>query len=146
MPLYEFACECGLEFERLIPRWSDANPSCGYCGAQTARRPGAVSLGGSARPPSNDARMPRSWRGTKNGDSGYVGHWRGVLERRQSFEEKHPEHAKPRAAVAAHEGSFHGNPLTYQELGARMATTNDRSEALQHAAASRAIAQTSIET
>ncbi|MDN5856614.1 MAG: hypothetical protein L0K86_28020, partial [Actinomycetia bacterium] len=47
----------------------------------------------------------------------------------RKFEEKNPEHSTKREAVAAHEGAFEAQPLTYRELASRSATSGDATEA-----------------
>lgn len=126
MPIFDFRSECGTRFEALIDSWAAPNPACPHCGAETSRIPGLGRVGG-ARPPAGDEGAPMSWEGTHRGDREYIAGWRRRLDRRRSFEERHPEHATRRDAVAAHEGVFERAPLTYRELAARAETRAEAS-------------------
>ncbi|WP_280784702.1 hypothetical protein [Rhodococcus opacus] len=61
------------------------------------------------------------------------------MNRRQEFEAKHPEYTEHRDAVAAHEGAFEREPLTYRELATRAATSKDLTEAVVQAAFDRQV-------
>jgi putative FmdB family regulatory protein len=69
VPIYVYQCSCGLRFERLVPRDSDA-PTCPECGAETRKIPAGSSLGGrgrrGGRAPGKDS-VPPQWRGVRDG-------------------------------------------------------------------------------
>ncbi|MBC8090825.1 MAG: zinc ribbon domain-containing protein, partial [Pseudonocardia sp.] len=44
MPLYDYACACGVRFELLVPSWSTPDPDCPDCGAGTVRRPPSPAM------------------------------------------------------------------------------------------------------
>ena len=136
MPIYDFRSECGLRFEATTASWTAPNPACPHCGAPTRRLPGLALMGGAA-PPAGDRGAPTSWEGTRRGDSAYIARWRNRLDERRRFEERHPEHAVRRDAVAAHEGIFAGAPLTYRELARRAEQSGSVVAARGEAAASR---------
>ncbi|MBM7278015.1 zinc ribbon domain-containing protein [Gordonia rubripertincta] len=137
MPLYDFRAACGIEFEQLLPSWQDDNPRCPHCGGTSTRLLRTVNIGGGAvTPPSADS-APTSWEGTRRGDREYVAQWRRRLDERARFEERHPEFATRREAVAAHEGSFEHAPLTYRELAERAETSTDATKAAAEAGLAR---------
>lgn len=47
LPIYVYRCDCGLRFERLLPRDAEA-PACPECGGATRKIPAGPSLGGRA--------------------------------------------------------------------------------------------------
>lgn len=47
MPIYTYRCDCGSNFDRLLPMNSTA-PNCPTCGEPTRKIPAGFSLGGSA--------------------------------------------------------------------------------------------------
>jgi putative FmdB family regulatory protein len=47
VPIYVYRCECGLRFERLLPR-DAAAPECPECGGATRKIPAGAGLGGRA--------------------------------------------------------------------------------------------------
>jgi putative FmdB family regulatory protein len=57
MPIYTYRCDCGLNFDRLMPMAAEA-PSCPNCGQSTRKIPAGFSLGGSKaeRPPTTSSR------------------------------------------------------------------------------------------
>lgn len=133
MPLYDYACACGVRFELMVPSWSSPAPDCPSCGATTTRRPPSPAVHGRAAPPPAMSAAPQSWEGLNDGDRDTITHWRRTVEARQEFEARHPEHKEHRDAVAAHEGSFERRPLTYKELAARAATSKDATAAAAEA-------------
>ncbi|MFC4947925.1 FmdB family zinc ribbon protein [Pseudonocardia sp. GCM10023141] len=137
MPVYDYACACGARFELLVPSWRSPAPDCPTCGAETVRRPPSPAMHGSAAPPPAMSSAPQSWEGVQRGDREYVTKWRRALDARQEFESRNPEHAEKRDAVAAHEGAFERKPLTYKELAARAATTNNATQAAAEASRER---------
>lgn len=139
MPLFDFRCACGAQFEHLLRSWSSPNPPCSECALPTTRMPGRIAVLGAARPPRGDAGAPTSFEGTGNGNREYIAHWRRTLDRRREFEERNPEHATRREAIAAHEGSFATKPLTYRELAGRAATTGDATAAAAEASQARKV-------
>jgi putative FmdB family regulatory protein len=54
MPIYEYACTCGTQFEQLILRRSDeAEVACPRCGSPDVKRqlsPTAIASGAGQRP------------------------------------------------------------------------------------------------
>lgn len=133
MPLYDYACPCGVRFELLVASWSSPAPACPDCGATTSRRPPAPAVRAGARPPTSMSAAPQSWEGVGRGNRELITTWRREMDRRQEFEARHPEHAERREAVAAHEGAFERRPLTYKELAARAATSKDATRAAAEA-------------
>lgn len=137
MPRFDFRCACGAQFESLLSSWSSPNPDCQQCAAPTTRLPSRISVGGGARPPQGDEHAPTSFEGTGNGNRDYITNWRRKLDVRQTFEERNPEYATRREAVAAHEGAFSRQPLTYKELASRAASSGDATAAAAEASAAR---------
>lgn len=137
MPLFDFRCACGAQFEHLLGSWADPDPPCPRCALPTTRLPGRIAVLGGARPPKGDAGAPTSFEGTRNGDREYIAHWRRRLDTRREFEERNPEHATRREAIAAHEGAFSTQPLTYKELAGRAASTGDATAAAAEASQAR---------
>lgn len=142
MPLYDYACACGVRFEVLVPSWSSHAPSCPECGQTTSRRPPAPAVIGSVAPPPPMSAAPKSWEGVGHGNRELITKWRHEVERRQEFEARHPEHAERREAIAAHEGAFERRPLTYKELAARAAAHKDATRAAAEASRERRTAGT----
>lgn len=137
MPLYDYACTCGVRFELLVGSWSSPAPDCPDCGATTARRPPAPAMRTAAPPPTSMSSAPQSWEGVGRGDRETITRWRREMDRRQEFEASNPEHAEKRHAVAAHEGAFERRPLTYKELAARAATSRNATAAAAEASKDR---------
>lgn len=133
MPLFDYSCTCGHRFEKLVASWREGNPACTACGRPSHRLPSRVSLTGGARPPVGEESAPQSWEGTGRGNREYITEWRRKLEHRKKFEDKHPEFASQREAVAAHEGVFEKSPLTYRELAQRAGTSGDATRAATEA-------------
>ncbi|GAA4846933.1 zinc ribbon domain-containing protein [Saccharopolyspora rosea] len=111
MPIYEYRCDCGTRFERLLRTRDCPDQPCPRCGASAAKVPSALSLGGQADAGLPRERMPQTWRGTYEGDREYVTRLRRDWARRERLEERHPELAGDTRPVLAHEGRFHGAPL-----------------------------------
>ncbi|WAL68377.1 zinc ribbon domain-containing protein [Amycolatopsis cynarae] len=137
MPLYDYVSDCGTRFEKLVESWRTPNPPCPHCGGPTRRAPSRISMIGAAAPPPGDTGAPTSWEGTGGGDRATIAHWRRRLETRRAFEERHPEHATRREAIAAHEGVFERTPLTYRELAGRAAESRDATQGAAAAAQER---------
>lgn len=133
MPLFDYRCRCGARFEKLMRSWREANPDCPRCGEHSERVPSRVALVGGARPPVGADQAPNSWEGTRRGDREYVAAWRRALDRRSKLEEKYPELATKREAIAAHEGVFEKAPLTYRELAQRATSSGDANSAAAEA-------------
>jgi len=53
MPIYTFRCECGQDFDQLIPMSAEP-PACPVCGGVTRKIPAGFNLGSgaNAKPPS----------------------------------------------------------------------------------------------
>lgn len=111
MPIYEYRCDCGSRFERLMQRTDAAAPACPRCGGDTAKIPSTFAVGGRADPGLSREQMPQTWRGTYNGDREYVTGLRRQWEKRDKLESRHPELAGDTRPIVAHEGRYHGNPL-----------------------------------
>ncbi|HSK91459.1 MAG TPA: hypothetical protein VK875_09110 [Euzebyales bacterium] len=77
----------------------------------TSKLPSAFGVGGSATLPPAPEHMPQTWRGTYEGDRGYVRELRRTAEQRRELEQRHPELAGDRRPIAAHEGRYEGTPL-----------------------------------
>ncbi len=137
MPLYDFGCGCGAVFERFLTSWQEQDPPCPECGRASNRRPSRIALLGGARPPVGPDQAPRSWTGVRQGDREYITQWRRQLDERAKFEERNPEFATQREALAAHEGAFEKNPLTYRELAERATRSGDATQAAAEASAER---------
>ncbi|MCR8898193.1 zinc ribbon domain-containing protein [Gordonia sp. GONU] len=137
MPLYDFRAICGTEFEHLLSSWQDEAPACPHCGGASTRLLRTVNIGGGATLPPSAAAAPNSWEGTRRGDREYVAHWRRRLDERARFEERNPEFATRREAVAAHEGAFEHAPLTYRELAERAGADKDATTAVTEASRAR---------
>lgn len=111
MVLHDFTCAAGHVFEAGLASMTSPDPSCPACGATTRRRPSRLNVGSRASAGVPREAMPRSWEGVGRGDRQTVAHWRGIAERREKLEERHPELAGDRRPVLAHEGLFAGRPL-----------------------------------
>ncbi len=110
MPIFDYRCECGLRFERLMGRDADA-PACPECGGETRKVPSRPALHGRADPGLSREQMPQTWRGLYNGDRDYIRGMRKQWSRRQKLEEAHPELAGDTRPVVAHEGRYEQAPL-----------------------------------
>ena len=116
MRTYDYACGCGARFEALVAD-TESIPPCPACGGQTRRLPAAgAALLGRARLPATAAAAPKSWEGTYRGNTEYIARWRRALDTRAELEERHPELIEQRSPIVAHEGRYHGAPLTVDEL------------------------------
>lgn len=139
MPTYDFLCNCGHRFERFLRSYKSANPDCEVCARPTSRVPSRVAMLGAASIPEDDTYAPKSFEGTANGNRELIAIWQRKLETRRKFEEKHPEHKTTREAIAAHEGAFENNPLTYRELASRAEKTGDATAAAAEASRDRGV-------
>ncbi|NMO90195.1 FmdB family zinc ribbon protein [Actinomycetospora sp. TBRC 11914] len=110
MPIYDYRCDCGLRFERLMGR-DAAAPACPECGGATRKVPSRPALHGTADVGLSREQMPQTWRGTYHGDREYVTAMQRKWEQRQRLEDKHPELAGDTRPVAAHEGRYEQVPL-----------------------------------
>jgi putative FmdB family regulatory protein len=110
MPIYDYRCDCGLRFERLMGRDAPA-PACPECGAATRKVPSRPALHGQADPGLAKEQMPQTWRGTYNGNREYLTAMQRKWDQRQRLEAKHPELAGDTRPVAAHEGRYEQAPL-----------------------------------
>ena len=110
MPIYDYRCECGLRFERLMGR-DAAAPACPECGDATRKVPSRPALHGRADAGLSREQMPQTWRGLHNGNREYIGEMRKQWGARQRLEEKHPELAGDTRPVVAHEGRYEHAPL-----------------------------------
>jgi putative FmdB family regulatory protein len=139
VPVYDFACgSCGNRFERLVSSWRSPSPECPACAGPTRRRPSAPAIRRGVAPPVAMSKAPQSWEGLGNGDRESITRWRRAGDVRQDFEARNPEHYEPLEALAAHEGVFERQPLTYRELAERATGTNDANQAAAEAVRARA--------
>jgi putative FmdB family regulatory protein len=108
--IYELRCAQGHAFEVIQP-YEAALPACPSCGSPSSKLPARFGVGGRASTPPPPERMPQTWRGTYEGDRGYLTELRRTAEARAKLEERHPELAGDRRPVLAHEGRFEHAPL-----------------------------------
>ena len=60
MPIYEWRCDCGYEFQEVISwREADRGRPCPRCGSPAARILSAFAIGGSAATPEVKAKNPQ---------------------------------------------------------------------------------------
>lgn len=142
MPLYDYRCESGHVFEVLLPTWDAPGPACNQCLLPSRRLPSSPVVLRNTPPPRALSEAPRSWEGLNNGDAETITGWRRTIEARQKFEQNHPEHREVREAIAAHEGVFEAQPLTYRELAAKASASGDARTAVAEAEAERRAALT----
>ena len=110
MPIYDYRCDCGVRFERLVAR--DApTPPCPGCGGEARKVPSRPALHGTADPGPSKEYMPQTWKGTHRGDREYVTGLQRQWEKRERLEAKHPELRGDTRPVAAHEGRYENAPL-----------------------------------
>jgi putative FmdB family regulatory protein len=99
VPIYVYRCDCGLRFERLLPRDADA-PDCPECGGATRRIPAGSSLGGrTSQRPAKEG-VPPQWQGVRDGGPSRV---QREVEFRQRLEVKRAGNPPPTAPGAASE-------------------------------------------
>ena len=111
MILYDYQCVNEHRFEAAVTSMTDAAPDCPSCGAETAKRPSRVQLGGRASTGPSREQMPRSWNAVGQGNKETIRRWHDLAAAREKLEERHPELAGDRRPVLAHEGIFHRKPL-----------------------------------
>ncbi|SEB09310.1 FmdB family zinc ribbon protein [Leifsonia sp. 21MFCrub1.1] len=111
MILYDYQCVNSHRFEAAVRSMADASPNCPTCGAETAKRPSRVQLGGRASTGPSREQMPKSWNAVRGGDKETVRRWHDLAAKREKLEERHPELAGNRRPVLAHEGIFREKPL-----------------------------------
>jgi putative FmdB family regulatory protein len=104
VPIYVYLCDCGLRFERLLPRDADA-PDCPECGGATRRIPAGSSLGGRASQQPAKEGVPPQWRGVRDGGPARV---QREVEFRQRLEAKHAGNPPPTGPGAASERPLGG--------------------------------------
>jgi len=94
VPIYVYRCDCGLRFDRLLPRDAQA-PACPDCGGATRKIPAGSSLGGRAGgKPAQGADTPPV-RGLRTGGPERV---QREVQFRQRLEAKHAENTPPGGA------------------------------------------------
>ena len=60
MPIYEWRCNCGYEFEEVVSwREADRGIPCPRCGSPAARIPSTFAIGGSAATPQVNVKAPK---------------------------------------------------------------------------------------
>lgn len=60
MPIYEWRCNCGCEFEEIVSwRKADRERLCPRCGSPAARIPSTFAIGGSGLAPQVNVKKPR---------------------------------------------------------------------------------------
>jgi putative FmdB family regulatory protein len=97
LPIYEYLCDCGLRFERLLPR--DAQPpACPACGGATRKIPAGASLGGRASDRPRAGGGAPQLQGLRQGGPERV---QREVEFRQRLVEKHAETAGGGTRAAA---------------------------------------------
>jgi putative FmdB family regulatory protein len=89
LPIYVYRCDCGLRFERLLPRDSEA-PACPECGGATRKIPAGPSLGGRAGERPAQGSVPPPVRGLQAGGPERM---KREVEFRQRLEAKRAENA-----------------------------------------------------
>jgi putative FmdB family regulatory protein len=87
MPIFEYRCDCGMRFERLVPR-DQAAPECPECGGATRKIPSGPRLARGASPGSGTVPVP--WRGTVGGGPEKM---QREVQLRQNMQAKGAEHA-----------------------------------------------------
>ena len=110
MPTYDYRCESGHRFERLVPIADGGQQPC-PCGAAGVKVPSNVALGGRADTGRPREYMPQTWRGTHDADREYTTALRREWSTRQKLEDKHPELQGDRCPIVAHEGRYERAPL-----------------------------------
>jgi len=110
MPLYDYRCDRGHRFEAMAPIAAADVAAC-PCGADAAKVPSRVSLGGVAHAGRPMELMPQTWRGTYEGDREYLGHLRQEWTARQKLEDRYEELRGDRRPIVAHEGRYASAPL-----------------------------------
>lgn len=138
MPLYDYRCDCGVQFEIHVPSWNTPNPPCPLCDRATRRMPAAPAFHTGAKPPPGPNEAPASYEGVGMGDRETITRWRRQLDQHAKLAEKHPELQVKREAIAAHEGAFANRPLSYRELAQRAAPSGDADTGARAAAKERA--------
>jgi putative FmdB family regulatory protein len=110
VPIYDYRCDCGVRFERLVAR--DApTPPCPQCGGEARKVPSRPALHGTADPGPSKEYMPQTWKGTHRGNREYVTGLQRQWEKRERLEAQHPELRGDTRPVAAHEGRYENAPL-----------------------------------
>jgi hypothetical protein len=107
MPLYDYCCPQGHLFEQMTPMAERARQDC----LVSEKIPSRVSLGGRADPGPSMEQMPQTWRGTYEGNPGYLGQLRRQWDARRKLEDSYPELRGDQRPVLAHEGRYHASPL-----------------------------------
>jgi len=110
VPIYDLRCPQGHTLE-VIQSLTAPLPPCPSCGATMRKVPSRFGIGGRAGVPPAPEQMPQTWKGTYDGDRDYVTSLRRTAERREAFEQRHPEVAGDRRPIVAHEGRFEQAPL-----------------------------------
>jgi putative FmdB family regulatory protein len=110
VPIYDLRCPQGHTLE-VIQSLTAPLPQCPSCGASMRKVPSRFGIGGRAGVPPAPEQMPQTWKGTYDGDRDYVTSLRRTAERREAFEQRHPEVAGDRRPIVAHEGRFEQAPL-----------------------------------
>lgn len=80
MPIFDYRCERGHRFERLVG-WNVAAPACPECGGATRKLPPGARLGrGSGTPSPGSTGQGGAGRGRAPGRDSVPIPWRGVVE------------------------------------------------------------------
>lgn len=111
MPIYDYRCSTGHEFEALAPMDRSAVFDCVVCGAVSAKIPSRVHLSGSADAGIPSTSMPQTWRGTNEGNAERISQLRRQWAQRRGLEEKYEELRGDRRPILAHEGRYSRSPL-----------------------------------
>ncbi len=110
MPIYDLRCQQDHRFE-VIQSFAAELPPCPDCGSATVKVPARCALSGVAVLPPPHDRQPQTWRGTYQGDPGYLRQLHAEAEARTRLETRHPELAGDQRPVIAHEGRYSDTPL-----------------------------------
>jgi putative FmdB family regulatory protein len=96
LPIYVYRCDCGLRFERLLPRDSKA-PACPECGRATRKIPAGSSLGARAGGQPAQGEGNPQMQGLRAGGPERV---KREVEFRRRLQAKHAENTPPGGAGA----------------------------------------------
>lgn len=97
MPIFEYRCDCGMRFERLVPR-DHAAPDCPECGGATRKVPSGPRLARGARTGSSSGDVPMPWQGTVGGGPEKM---QREVQLRQNMQAKGAEHAGNAASASS---------------------------------------------
>ena len=128
MPLYDYRCPAGHDFEQLAPMAAGTPPQCPTCGRDSHKLPSRFAIGGRADPGRPMEAMPQTWRGTHGGNTDYVATLRRQWEARAKLEDRYEELRGDRRPILAHEGRYHGAPLRAGDTPGEPGVSADRAD------------------